>query len=160
MPLDAIPSHIPNALNTQWSSVSSFFEERLWSHSLRKKLGELTNLPENWNSYGSRRIQQEAIETTAKLLSDLVKIDMPEPQIFPVSGGGVQLEWENAKCELEIEILPDRSIEYLIVDEQGDMHEGKLPQYNNFVEVACLTNWFMSEKSSINDLLNVYAPTS
>ncbi|MGI8640406.1 MAG: hypothetical protein ACR2MG_10745 [Pyrinomonadaceae bacterium] len=155
MPLDAIPSYVPENLDTQWSSVSSFFEERWWW----KKLEELSSLKEDWDSYGSRPIQPEARELAAKLLSDLVKTDMPEPQIFPVSGGGIQLEWENLKCELEIEVLPDESIEYLIVDEEGKMYEGKIPQYNNFVEVACLTKWFKSEKPSINDLLNVYVPT-
>lgn len=160
MPLDATPNYVPNNLNTQWSSVSSLFEELSWSRSARKKLEALSSLEENWNSYGSRPIQPEARELTAKLLSDLVKTDMPEPQIFPVSGGGIQLEWENSRCELEIEVLPDKSIEYLIVDEEGRMCEGKILQYNNFVEVACLTKWFTNEKSSIDDLLNVYAPTS
>lgn len=157
MPLDTT-GYIPNGLNTQWSAVSSFFEEGLWLRSARKKLEELAALPQNWNSYGSRPIQPEAIETTANLLSDLAKIKMPEPQIFPVSGGGIQLEWENSKCELEIEVLPDKSIEYLIVDEEGNMHEGQMPQYN-LIELACLTNWFVSERSSIDDLSNVYAPT-
>ena len=160
MPLDAVKSsYIPHGLNTQWSSVSSVFEEGLWSRSARKKLEELSNLPQNWNSYGSRPVQQGAIETVANLLSDLAKISMPEPQIFPVSGGGIQLEWKNSQCELEIEVLPDKSIEYLIVDKDGNMHEGQIPKYYNLVEIACLTNWFSSEKPSINDLSNVYAPT-
>jgi hypothetical protein len=158
MPFDATPSYVPKGLNTQWSSVSSVFEENLWSRAAQKKLEELSKLPENWNSYGSQPIQPDAIEVTAKLLSDLVKLKMPEPQIFPVSGGGIQLEWENSKCELEIEILPNKSVEYLIVDEDGMMHEGQVPQYN-LIEIACLTEWFKKEKQSIRDLSSVYVPT-
>jgi hypothetical protein len=159
MPLDATPNYFPISVNTQWSSVSTFFEGRSWLRSAQEKLEELSKLPENWNSYGSRPIQSGAIETAANLLSDLIKINMPEPKIFPVSGGGIQLEWENSKCEFELEIMPDKSIEYLIVDEKGEMHEGKLPRYNKLIDVIPLTNWFIKEKNTINDISNIYAPS-
>lgn len=155
MPLD---SAIIDQRETQWSGVYRIFEDRSWLSSARRKLEELSKLPENWNTYGSRPIQAEAIETTAKLISDLIKLRMPEPNIFPVSGGGIQLEWENSNCELEIEIMPDKSIEYLIVDTEGEIHEGQLPQYNNSLDIFPLTDWFTKKKSSITDLsANIYA---
>lgn len=159
MPLDAVHNYMPQNSSTQWSSVSSVFEENLWSRSARKKLEELSKLPENWNSYGSPAIDQKVIEVTANLLSDLAKLQMPEPEIFPVSGGGIQLEWENSNCGLELEILPNKSIEYLIIDNEGKMLEGQISQYNHIFEIACLTDWFTNEKSSINELCRVYAAT-
>ena len=159
MPFDATPINYAPQRDTQWSAVYRVFEDRSWLNSARNKLQELSKLPENWNTYGSRPIQPEAIEVTAKLISDLIKLGMPEPHIFPVSGGGIQLEWENSKCELEIEVMPNKSIEYLVVDTEGEMHEGQLPQYNNFSDILPLTDWFIREKTSINDLSNFYAPS-
>lgn len=158
MPLDYAPSkNFSWEVTTQWSPVSSIFEDNTWKRSAQKKLEELSKLPENWNSYGSRSIQKDAIEITANLLSDLVKLKMPEPQIFPVSGGGLQLEWKNADRELEIEIRSDKRIEFLIVNEEGKMYEGQLLNHNPLYEVSFLTQWFKKEgKTSIDNLSMIY----
>lgn len=51
--------------------------------------------------------------------------NLPTPHISPVPGGGIQFEWQKGYRELELEILPNRSIEFLVVTE-GDMTEGHL----------------------------------
>ncbi len=161
MPLDYAPTrNFACEVTAQWSPVSSILEDNTWKRSAQKKLEQLSKLPENWNSYGSRPVQAEAIEITANLLSDLVKLKMPEPQIFPVSGGGLQLEWKNLGRELEIEIRCDRRIEFLVVDEEGEMYEGQLPNHNSLYEVSFLTHWFNKEgKTSIDNLSMIYALT-
>lgn len=156
MPLDGHSLNYPNLPSTQWSNVSSVFEENLLSVAAQEKLKELKSLPENWDSYGSSPINQDAIELTASLLADLAKISIPSPMIIPVHGGGIQLEWQKANGELEIEILPNKTIEYLVVDEKGNMSEGQLPQNAHIAEIACLTNWFMTDKPNINNLSHIY----
>jgi hypothetical protein len=89
------------------------------------KVRELALLSENWDSYGSRPIQPMAIEKTVEILFSLSNSNLPQPLIFPVPGGGLQLEWQNEECELEVEVLPDGSVEYLMVDENGVMTTGQ-----------------------------------
>jgi len=119
-----------------------------WLRDALKKVTELAELPEDWDGYGSRPIQQKAYQQAANLLSYLSKFNLPAPQIFPVPGGGVQFEWQNAKCGLEIEALPDGSIEYLIVDERHEMREGSVTP-GSFIEVDRLVNWFNRQMSSV-----------
>jgi len=70
------------------------------------ELDELAGLPENWDGHGSPPIRATAKETVFKLLELLDQLDMPVPHFAPVSGGGLQLEWQQGKRELELEIFP------------------------------------------------------
>ncbi len=72
---------------------------------------------------------------------------------MPVSGGGIQLEWAGPVSEIEIEVLPDRSIHYLIVDSIEETIEGRIVETGNVAELTPLTCWFLSEKKSVKDLV-------
>jgi hypothetical protein len=39
----------------------------------------------------------------------------PVPQVYPVTGGGIAFTWQRDTRELEVEILPDGSAQYLAV---------------------------------------------
>ncbi len=119
-----------------------------WLRDASGKIAELAELPENWDSYGSRPIQRKACQRAVSLLKYLSESEMPAPQIFPVPGGGIQFEWRNERRELELEFPPDGSIEYLIVDEEGEMREGVVAP-DSFVEIDWLVNWFTSQPSSV-----------
>ncbi len=114
-------------LGTQWSGVTPLADTNLWLRTAQKKITELTQLPENWDSYGSRPIQPSAIEQAADLLALLSRLDLPRPEIFPVPGGGIQIEFQQDRRELEIEILPNGSTGYLQVAETGEMREDTIP---------------------------------
>lgn len=118
------------------------FDDPLAVKTVVEKIAELARLSENWDSYGSRPIQPAAIEKTIELLRELSKFDLPLPQIFPVPGGGIQLEWQNAERELEIELLSDGSVEFLIVDEEGEMREGQISPYSS-AEIYRLVHWLL-----------------
>ena len=107
------------------------------------KLQQLKSLPPNWDSYGSCPIQPEVIEMASSLLTGLAKLDMPEPHIVPVPGGGIQFEWENSERGLEIEILPDKSIEYLLLEKEG-MDEGRIDQDDKLAEIVRCVDWVMT----------------
>ncbi len=135
----------------QWSGVTAVNNTSSWLRRAQQKLKELSELETNWNSYGSRPIQKPALEMAADLLQDTASFGLPEPQIFPVSGGGLQLEWENSKCELELGILPNGEIEFLITDQLGEMFERKIsPSWSG--EICRLATWFNNRKTSINEL--------
>ncbi len=110
----------------------------LWLKDSQNELHKLRELPEDWDSYGSPRIKDKAVKTTADLLTDTAKNGMSKPYIFPVSGGGLQLEWQQSNKELEIEILPNGKIEYLKVSERGEMEEGEILE----LDIWRLVKWF------------------
>jgi len=137
----------------QWSGVTAVAvaTSSSWLRRAQQKLKQLSELTENWDSYGSCPIQQKASETAAKLLTETAKVRLPEPQIFPVPGGGLQLEWDNAKGELELEVLPDGEIGFLIVDKENEMLEGRLsPNWSD--EIYRLAQWFQNNKGGVKQL--------
>ncbi|MEJ7859995.1 MAG: hypothetical protein WKF90_00015 [Pyrinomonadaceae bacterium] len=150
--MEYIPTNNSRMNEAQWSSVTAVAvaASSSWLRRAQQKLRELSELRDNWDSYGSRPIQQKASETAAELLTETAKFGLPEPQIFPVPGGGLQLEWDNAKCELELGILPDGEMEFLITDSKGEMLENRIsPSWMG--EIYRLANWFVNQRDSIND---------
>jgi hypothetical protein len=39
------------------------------------------------------------------------------PHLSPVSGGGIQIDWDTPRRSLEAEILPDGRIQYLAIED-------------------------------------------
>lgn len=88
------------------------------------KLSALRNLGENWDGSGSPGIDPLAFE-----LATTIAMRAPEEgesllSIVPVPGGGLQYEWHAAEWSFELEILPDRTMEYLFVVRDGATKEG------------------------------------
>lgn len=107
------------------------------------RLAELSELPDNWDGYGSPSLQPAVQETASALIGIICEAVAPTPHFAPVSGGGLQLEWQRQGRELELEILPDGEIVFLKVSEAGEMQEGSLPSsfHDNAME---LVQWLTS----------------
>ena len=146
-------------LDTQWSPVSSVFTQPLWSISVKQRLIELTKLPENWDSYGSPAVKSKSVEIALDILARLSQFNMTEPHVVPVPGGGIQFEWANQTSELEIEIRPSGDVEFLVVDKADEMLEGSIDQSFDSQQLFCVSNWFLSERKSVNELLRTDVPT-
>ncbi len=146
MPETVRPALRNTQSSLQWSATTSLHNDSLWLRRAQKKLRELATLPENWDSYGSHPIQPAAIEKASELISLLSDLKTAQPEIFPVAGGGLQLELRDRQHEIEIEILPDGNIEYLILDENRQMREGSVPA-DSMGEVYRLIHWFRKEPS-------------
>jgi hypothetical protein len=147
--IDNVQFRQPYSPGRQWSRVSSVIEMSPQFRQMAEELSELAELPENWNGYGSPRLQPAAISEASNLIGILEVLHMPVPQFVPVSGGGIQLEWHNNKCELEVEIRADGTMEFLIVDETGTMREGRFPlSYTSLL--YALADWFKREKPSVS----------
>jgi len=63
------------------------------------------------------------------------------PRVVPVSGGGLQLEWESGTRGLELEILDDGSVEYLRTERREPRDEGLVHSIN---DVRPLFLWLLS----------------
>ena len=92
-----------------------------------RKLDELKNLPEDWDSYGAAPISPNAIAKAKSIIisvmiafggiiGNVVKLT----DVIPIADGGVQLEWVGPHAELEIEISPDGNISLLYISVSED----------------------------------------
>ncbi|HWQ36013.1 MAG TPA: hypothetical protein VNQ79_24435 [Blastocatellia bacterium] len=146
--MSALTSPVPRTDQTivQWTATTPLDNSSRWLRKAQKRIQELAALPENWDSYGSRPIQPAAIKGAGDLIALLSQLRSAQPEIFPVPGGGIQLELHNRQREIEIEILPDGNIEYLITDDDGQMREGHVPA-GSTGEIYRLIYWFGQEHS-------------
>jgi hypothetical protein len=62
-------------------------------------------------------------------VSQIVQNDfsnLPTAHVAPVSGGGIQLIWQNSGRTLDLEFLPDGNMEYLTSENATTCLEGEL----------------------------------
>lgn len=117
------------------SLTSTYFSEVIplrpdyspqWQKDALIALFHIALLPEDWDSYGSPPPSQQVIKNTERLLRMIKFEDLPVPHITPVSGGRIQIEWSILSRALELEVLPDGSVEYLEIDNEKPLQEGEL----------------------------------
>jgi hypothetical protein len=85
------------------------------------------DLPENWNSYGSKRVDPAIARQASDLLVQLAQPETPEPAIVPTQRGGIQIEWHDRGIDLEINLLSPQEMDVSFDDEQdGEEWERKL----------------------------------
>jgi hypothetical protein len=102
----------------QWSRVTFLDTTPPWVLESLTALDKMTELGDNWDGYGSPRIQPGALISARKLIASVELQDLPAPHACPVSGGHVGLHWRVGSRELELTVLPDAQIEYLKVLDQ------------------------------------------
>ncbi len=132
----------------QWGGVTPLAQANPWLRLSLRKVTELAQLPSGWDGYGSHPIQQPAVERVSDVLTILSYLDLPNPQLFPVPGGGIQIELRQDELELEIEILPDGSIEYLLVLSNNEMSEGAIPS-TSIGDLLCLVYRFQGKLAAV-----------
>jgi len=104
--------------------------ERIWREPIIQKIRGFSKLSENWDSYGAAIISPICINFAVELCEILYSSGVLKPYVFPSPLGGVQLEWHQATADLEIEILPDGSIEALF-EYSGNAGEQKFSNFDN-----------------------------
>jgi hypothetical protein len=97
-----------------WNRVTPLANAGPWLVDALKAIARLAELGENWDGYGSPPIQQATVESAQRLVSATEMDELPTPSVGPVSGGGIGIVWRVFPRELQIEILPDGSVEFLV----------------------------------------------
>lgn len=117
-----------------------------WYPSVSRRLRELSLYGPNWDSYDSPPPTAKAIQLTTGLLlwARIHSRDMPRPHLVPVSGGGIQLEWQLGSRELELEVLPDGYVEFLAVNDE-DEFTGKISSSELLIKVRNLWRWLLHQ---------------
>lgn len=82
-------------------------QEPPWLRPILDRLADILQLPENWNSYGARRVALDAVADALDVLGETMLETTPAPSIVATSRGGVQLEWHMRGIDLEVGVTPN-----------------------------------------------------
>ena len=123
-----------------------------WLMDVLPRLAELDALEENWDSYGSPPPSPKLIgdalaivQRAERLLGYSQASPMPTPNVVPLSGGGIQIEWQTPVRELELEFSEGRLPVALAVDiATGKTSEGAFDA-GDCDTVSKLLAWLMSQ---------------
>ncbi len=126
----------------QWSSVMPLSDIPYWYTRAVQTVMRLADQAENWDGYGSLNIQIPARTRANELLAILSINGASAPHIAPLSGGGLQFEWEFAGRELELEILPTGDIDFLTTSPNGEMLQGEVPDPKK--QIPLLFGWLIT----------------
>jgi hypothetical protein len=77
-----------------------------WLYTVLGRIQCLMALRPNWDSYGSRSIDANAVSYALEFLRTSMPQEGKAPQIVPTSKGGLQLEWHANGIDLEVEVDP------------------------------------------------------
>ena len=110
--------------SSQWSEVIPI-ERSGWFVEMATAVLRLGKLEPNWDGSGSPPVSRVAIHQALRMLQAVALQEPPLPQVLPVPGGGVQLEWHVGGRELELEFLPDGLLVYLVVEPGTSPEEGQ-----------------------------------
>lgn len=130
----------------QWVGFTNVPDHWEWFRATLEEVRRLSALPPDWDGYGSPAILSPVIEAVVSLLGRFAggTHRPPLPEIAPVTGGGLHLEFVLADRELEIEVLPDTSAAVLLT--AGD-DELELHAQASRLEVSALASWLLAESA-------------
>jgi len=106
------------------STTNSFYTTTSLIEKAVDDLDALSTLPVGWDSYGSPKISDDLIMAAKRFLYQL-EFEFIAPRVVPVSGGGIQLEWQMSERELELEFIDSDNIGYLKVRNEEPIEESQ-----------------------------------
>lgn len=136
---------LPPIRTGQWARCIPSFDLNELQIRTMTGLLRVNTLTDNWDGEGSPRPSSTALNLASELLGSLILEGMPTAFVSPTSMGGVQLEWTQNGRELEIEILPDGSMEFLKVVNGNPQNEGPTTRE----QIPSLARWLRDEPDQI-----------
>ena len=102
------------------------------------RLERLLALGSGWDGADARRLDPDALTTAARVIAAGISAGLPEPELFPVPDGGVQVEWRAGPVELELEIEPGQEAVVFVCDDEqtGQQIDGELPRDGSRLALA------------------------
>jgi hypothetical protein len=133
----------------QWSPVTSLWGSPAWLTDADKAISRLENLRVGWDGEGGPAPQPRAIHSAWEILSQIEPYhELPPAHIGPTLGGGIGIEWHTETRDIDLEILPDGSVEYLKTVKTSDgpdvnqMEDGQIPP-SSLRDVRRLVRWLV-----------------
>jgi hypothetical protein len=91
------------------------------------------SLPDNWDTYGAKRLSYATIEWAFGLLLDFAS-KAPKPNVIPLPSGGIAFAWATPRGLLEVEVLAPGRGGFVFEDRTA----GDAPVDSNALDVAVL----------------------
>jgi hypothetical protein len=88
-----------------------------------RSLMHLERLGDNWDTYGSQKVQPLPIAVAMDVLGTCVASGIPMPEFAPIPGGGIGLDWTLNNVDYEMGLLPDGDIECVETQADGRQKE-------------------------------------
>ena len=102
------------------------------------RLDEISELEDNWDYDGSDSIDKETIEKAHKIITEFKNL----PYFISPTPFGVQLEWENEKYYIEIEVEHD--IDIFIMSHIKDTYISKTIEFKDYMLIDNLIELFIN----------------
>lgn len=102
------------------------------------RLDEISELEDNWDYDGSGSIDKETIENARKIITEFKNL----PYFISPTPFGVQLEWENEKYYIEIEVEHD--IDIFIMSHIKDTYISKTIELKDYMLIDNLIELFIN----------------
>ena len=120
-----------------------------WLVDARRAILRVAELADGWDGDRSPVPQRSAVDSAVKVLGEFdTYAGLPTPHVGPIVGGGIGIEWRGGSRDLDIEFLPDGTIEYLKSERAGgalgldDIQDGRIAP-GNIKEVRELVRWLI-----------------
>ena len=111
-----------------------------------RELENLHRLPENWDGYGSPKINVATINAAKRLIGALAeKSEFATPVVVPVPGGRLQFEWHRGERSLELEFETPTTIHFLKWHPEEGIEEEGTYDGSDVERSIQLIKWFMGE---------------
>lgn len=139
--------HEPQALGqssaaSKGNDIILVGDARPWQMQALVRLEEIGNLAQSWDGYDSPPVSYSARDYAQKLIFAIEVELLRTPQIGPCSGGALQINWASGSYELELHVLPNRSVEYLKVINDNPADEGTI-RVGDIDSVRRLIGWLL-----------------
>jgi hypothetical protein len=94
-----------------------------WINPTFTALIGIHRLPDNWDSYGSKKVNREIISRSLFVLERIMDEASPAPSIVPLGDGGIQFEWHRKQQDLEITFTADDTPQYFYQNRATGMEQ-------------------------------------
>jgi len=112
-----IPTREQTTLTFTPITVGTFYP---WFSHVAHDLQEILKLPDNWDSYGARRIDKQLVFYAAsKVLAPCMQTNTPPPTTVPLNKGGIMFEWHREGIDLEVRVEAPGSVFMYYFNEQS-----------------------------------------
>jgi len=83
-----------------------------WVEPTLSAFVRVQGLPNNWNSYGGKKVDRDLISQSLSVLEMIMQVTSPPPSVVPLGDGGIQLEWHRKQQDLEMSFPADDRPQY------------------------------------------------
>lgn len=122
----AIPTVDPIKFRVQPATGDASRDPVYKLRTMLDRLNDMRSFQEDWDSYGSQRPSDQAIEAARDLVWNVISRQYATAgskslpySVVPLSGAGVQIEWHGANDSIEVEVCADGRFGYLFTKNEA-----------------------------------------